>query len=132
MAAQKRFVADTHALVWFFTEDSRLGTASRDVFRKASPGCKIIVPVIVLAELLHLSRRNRVPLSFSETIESLEVHPGFEIVPLTDSIVKIAAQLPESLEMHDALITATALHHNATLLTKDKHIIETASVRTLW
>jgi predicted nucleic acid-binding protein len=112
--------------------DSRLGAVSRDVIRKASPGNKIIVPVIVLAELLHLSRRCRVPLSFSETIEHLEFHKGFEIAPLTDSIIKIAAQLPDLLEMHDALIVATSLHYNAHLITKDKIIIQTASVKTLW
>jgi PIN domain nuclease of toxin-antitoxin system len=132
MGVPKTFVADTHALVWFFTEDPRLGTASRDVLRKASQGRKIIVPVIVLAELLHLSRRCRVPLSFSETIARLEAHNGFEIAPLTDSIVKIAAQLPDLLEMHDALIIATSLHYDATLITKDKIILQTATVRTLW
>ena len=51
---------------------------------------------------------------------------------VTDSIIEIAAQLPDLLEMHDALIVATSLHYNAHLITKDKIIIQTASVKTLW
>jgi PIN domain nuclease of toxin-antitoxin system len=132
MSSVKVYVADTHALVWFFMVDSRLGAAARDIIRKASTTCRIIVPVIVLAEILHLSRRCRIPLSFQDTVNNLESHDGFEIVPLTDSIIKIAADLPDSLEMHDALIVATSIFYSATLITKDEVIIKNGCVKTLW
>jgi predicted nucleic acid-binding protein len=112
--------------------DSRLGSAARNIFRKASTTCRIVVPVIVLAEILHLSRRCRIPLSFQDTVNNLESHEGFEIVPLTDSIIKIAADLPDSLEMHDALIVATSIFYGATLITKDEIIIKNNCVTTLW
>jgi predicted nucleic acid-binding protein len=50
----------------------------------------------------------------------------------TDTIIRRAATLPETLEMHDALIVATALHHKSILITKDQVITQAGLVKTLW
>jgi predicted nucleic acid-binding protein len=57
------YVADAHALAWYFTDDPRLGREAAEVFERSARGeCLIIIPAIVLAELFHISRKKRIVL----------------------------------------------------------------------
>jgi len=48
-----RYVADTHALYWHFTNDPRLSQAVRQIFREADLGLhQVLIPGIVLIEMV--------------------------------------------------------------------------------
>jgi PIN domain nuclease of toxin-antitoxin system len=55
-----KYVADTHALVWYFTSDQRLGKIAYKALQASKEKNGILVPTIVLAELLYISKRERI------------------------------------------------------------------------
>ena len=59
---------------------------------------------------------------------------GLHLAELTRPILVESCQLPPSFpgDPADQLIVATARHHGATLVTKDRRIRGYAHVRTLW
>jgi len=49
------YVTDTHSLVWYFTDDSRLGKKALKSFEGTTEDGRIIVPAVVMAEILFIS-----------------------------------------------------------------------------
>lgn len=64
-----------------------------------------MVPTVVLAEAKHISERKRIPLSFDEIMQTIAADPRITIFPLD---VFVVAGMPGNLDIHDALIVATA------------------------
>ena len=125
-----RFIADTHSLLWYLQDHPRLSTTSRLLFDEQGQRGKIIIPTIVLAELLYISRKIRLSSSFEKTVRLLETEERFEIHPLSLEILKEAMKL-DGFEMHDCLIIATALHLNIPLMTRDDDIVASNLVKIL-
>lgn len=126
-----RFVTDTHCLVWYFLNDARLSPSFKRLFDKQEKGGQVVVPTIVLAELIHLSRKNKTPLSFEQTLHFLQEETRFEIHPLSETIIEEMIPLTH-LEIHDAVIVATALHLDVPLMTVDHEIIDSDLVQILY
>jgi len=59
-------------------------------------------------------------------------YENFDLAPLDVDILKVANKIEANLEMHDRLIVATALYFNATLITKDRRIVNAAICPTIW
>ncbi|MCU0548654.1 MAG: hypothetical protein MUC48_04830 [Leptolyngbya sp. Prado105] len=58
------FVIDTHALAWFFAEDSRLSSSIETLLTQAeATTTQILIPTLVLAELTLIAQKQRVPIS---------------------------------------------------------------------
>lgn len=93
---------------------------------------EIIVPAMVLAEIMYISKKGRVQVSFAETLEKVENYGNFAIAPLDANILRVADDLAVDMEMHDKLIVATTLHFEAALITKDQQIRDSGIVQTIW
>lgn len=127
------YVTDTHALVWYFTGDKRLGAAAKKVFDEATAGdALVIIPTIVLAELLYIARGKRPGLTFQETLARIQGGSNYEIAALDLPILKTADTISAELELHDRLIVATAQVADAPVLTKDLSIHAAGVVETIW
>ncbi len=126
------YVTDTHSLVWYFTEDSRLSSKALGAFQASEIEGIIFVPAVVLAEIMFISKKGKVTLSFEDTLKKIEESENFIIAPLDEGILKIADKIETDLEMHDKLIVATAKHYEATLITKDENIINSKVITTVW
>lgn len=126
------FITDTHSLVWYFTDDSRLGKKALETFEQTTKEGLILVPTLVLAEIMYIARKGRIPITFSETIKRIEGYDNYDIVPLDTDILKIADTLDVGMEMHDKLLVATTLYFHATLITKDDQINEARICSTIW
>jgi PIN domain nuclease of toxin-antitoxin system len=126
------FVSDTHSLLWYFTDDPRLGKTALKAFEDTIKKGIVIVPSIVLAEIMHISKRGKTGLSFQKTLELIEEVENFQISPLDSDILKAADSIKTDLEMHDRLIVATAIWHKLPLVTKDETIVKSKLVRTIW
>jgi PIN domain nuclease of toxin-antitoxin system len=126
-------VIDTHALVWYLTDDRRLGKHAAELLERTDT--RIIVPVIVLAELKYLHRRSRISVSFGAVQTIIGADDRCTIYPVTGEIVEL---LPLDLEIHDAIICATALAckrgfgEDTVVLTKDRAITDSGLVSTIW
>lgn len=76
--------------------------------------------------------KGRITLSFEETLTRIEESENFEAAPLNIEVLKIADKIDADLEMHDRLIVTTALHYDAALITKDKNIVFSGILSTIW
>lgn len=126
------YTTDTHSLVWYFTEDPLLSKRALQAFESTVKEGIIIVPAVVLAEIVFISKKEKVTLSFEETLKKMEEYENFYIAPLDLDTLKVADKIELDMEMHDKLIVATALYFGAILITRDKLIRESRIVPTVW
>lgn len=130
---QAVYVADTHALVFYLDDDARLGARARQAFMDAEAGtARIVVPMIVLAELAWIAERGRIGLNIQDVLQGLSEHPAFELAPLDEERIRAFVQLTSVPEMHDRLIATEARLRNATLLTRDAELTASGVVPVLW
>ncbi len=127
------YVADAHALGWYFTDDPRLGQQAAQIFEQSEKGeCLILVPTVVLAELFHISRKKRIALDFAELLRKVEERGNFVVTELDLAVIKKLPHTHPLTELHDQLIVATALLYEVPVLTKDGSIRDSGLVRTVW
>lgn len=126
------YVTDTHSLLWYFTEDPRLGKNALEAFEQTVEEDVIIIPSIVLAEIMFISKRVDINITFEETLNKIEEYDNFDVAPLDINILKVANNIDANMEMHDKLIVATAVNFNTALVTKDELIKKAGIVLTIW
>lgn len=126
------YVTDTHSLLWYFTEDTRLGKNALEAFEQTVEEDVIIIPSIVLAEIMFISKRVDINITFEETLNKIEEYDNFDVAPLDINILKVANNIDANMEMHDKLIVATAVNFNTALVTKDELIKKAGIVLTIW
>lgn len=126
------YVTDTHSLVWYFTDDSRLSKKALLAFEETTKAGVIIIPAVVLAEIMFIAKKGRTTLTFRQTLEKIEETKNFQVAPLDLDILRIMDTIKGDLEMHDQLIIATALWFDAPLITRDKRISKAKMVQTIW
>jgi len=126
------YVTDTHTIVWYFMADPRLSQNARQAFDGTITTGVIIIPTIVLAEIMYISQKRRISITFEETFSRIEMYENFRVAALEIDILKVAASIDGDLEMHDKLIVATALYFDAHLITKDEQITQSRVVNTVW
>ena len=129
------YVADTHALVHYsFTKRPLLGKMAKKILEDAEAGKTIVfVPTVVLWEICSLAELGRINLhqTFEHWCRSLDSQPGFSIVNLEWLDIKEARHLTLK-DPFDRLIAGTALRLDATLITKDRQLVESNVVQTIW
>ena len=128
-------VTDTHALIWYLQDDSRLGPDAKSYYDACDNGqCVVYVPTMCLVEIVFLSEKGRLAsgLKSSLDIELKSNTTGLRLVDLTEQVVEAMARIPrvEIPEMPDRIIAATALHLGLPLMSR-AHKIRFSSVTTI-
>lgn len=119
-------VLDTHVLVWADSADRQLGRKTRALIERMWAGGKVAVPAISFWEvgLLHARRRLRLPVAISEWRDAI-LAAGATELPLDGAVAVRALDLAG---LHDdpadRFIVATALIHDATLVTADQRLLD--------
>lgn len=127
------FVADTHALAWYFTGAGKLGSEALDVFRASASGRGlIVVPTIVLAELMWISEKKRIGLEFHELVDRIEASQNFEVYPFDMEVLRTAERIRSIPELHDRIVVATAMLVGAKVLSKDEDLRQSGIVEVVW
>jgi len=133
------FVIDTTAIISFFSdifEDKpKISQRGLDIIREAlysqSTSIRVVLPSIVFVELHEkwciseeISKR-----IYYEIFVRCNVAPNIEIASMEKEVllnfVRIDDEI-ENLENHDKIIVATAMMHNAPIITNDPKIIKYA------
>ena len=85
-----RYVADTHALVWYLSGSPRLGKLARQAFDEAvNSESEVLIPAIVLAEIIMLAEKNKAA-SADEILKSLSEAGSFRFISLSpETVLKI-------------------------------------------
>ena len=133
MVSRTRFVADTHALWWYFRSPERLSAAASAVFQLAeTDNATVVVPAIVVAEFYYLSVKLGSPLGASALLETLDSVGGIELSDLGRAQLERLDRFPDIPEMHDRLIAAEADALGAALVTRDEALATSERVPTIW
>jgi len=127
------YVVDTHALVWFLEASDRLGREAGAILKRADS--VLIIPSIVLAESKYLFAKKRINLDLEAIYQQIIATRNCTIYPLDEAVI---AELPTTLEIHDAIIVATglvireALGEEVAVITRDEEIKASGLIETLW
>jgi predicted nucleic acid-binding protein len=125
------YIADTHALIWHLARDDRLGKNARKVLEDAdSGGTEIVVPTIVLAEALYVSRK--VNVQFDSLMDSIQNARNYSTYPLGVNVISSMKSLRTEYSIHDAAIVATAKILDAPVITRDEVIRRLGDAKVIW
>lgn len=129
-------LADTHVLIWYLFEPTRLSPAA-DAELSAAVGSGILVytSAISLVEIRYLIEKGRLPaVVWSDTLAAID-DPAVPVQLLpVDSAVARAVERVSRLsvpDMPDRVIAATAVANGLVLVTAD-HMIRASTVPTIW
>jgi PIN domain nuclease of toxin-antitoxin system len=131
-----KHIIDTHSLIWYVEGNPKLGKDAKAVFDDKNVG--LVLPVIALAEAFDVVQKQRTSIPDVTTLfNRISGDPRFEIESLTADILLEAQNALNVPEMHDRLITATALKlekqgFKVAVLTKDPDIIASKLVEIIW
>lgn len=131
----KGYVLDTHVLIWAFSKPDKLNKIVHDLLSNDNASYTIIIPVIVLVELKFLIQKGRLNLDYKSILKELEAKSYIEIAQFDDYMLEF---IHPQLNIHDSMIVATSLFYkdfigfDIDLITKDKEIIDSNIVNTIW
>mgnify|MGYP001039317782 CR=1 FL=1 len=119
------YVTDTHSLIWYITDDPRLSIEAKEIFQKVSnfEEC-VFIPCIVFFELLYLIEKKKIIADFDGFLAIVSSARNYRIEPLCLPIIEKSRKIQreEVPDPWDRLITATALHLNFPLITRDESL----------
>jgi predicted nucleic acid-binding protein len=107
----------------------RAGTVLRD------PSQTFILPTIVLVEITYLYTKGRIDVDTAFVQQRLVAASNCVLYPLDEQVVM---QIPTGLNIHDAIIVATALvyrdilHESVAVITKNGEITHSGLIETVW
>jgi len=128
-----RYVVDTHTLLWYLSNDARLGPNALQIL--SDPSKLLLIPVIVLAEAKHTADRHRVAVPFDTIAQEVTSSPRISVFPMDLAMV---SYLSSQLDIHDAIIVATARYcrdyfrEDISVLTNDLAISQSGLVTVVW
>ena len=133
----KRYVADTHSILWYLSKNRRLSRRARKLFSSAVKGqVQVLVPSIVLVEAVFLAQRRRASESQISQLFNLseDREAGIRVVPLNMEIAEVVGDLgPAAIpDMPDRIIAATARALDAPLITVDRAITDSDLLEVVW
>jgi PIN domain nuclease of toxin-antitoxin system len=130
-------VLDTHVLFWWLSERyEELSEASQAAIGAEKDRGEILISSISAWEiaLLVATRRLRLSVDVMTWVDAASRIDRIRFVPVDNAIGVASINLPGDLHRDpaDRIITATARHFDAALVTKDQRLRAYPYVRTIW
>jgi len=127
-----RFVTDTMAVI-LRLEGRKLSQKIKAIFENAENGKgKLIIPVMVLAEIGYLSEKERIETNLNEVKDYSLKYESIEIEPITEEIIVKTFEINDIPELHDRIIAGTAFQKGLKLITNDPIISDSSFVKVIW
>jgi PIN domain nuclease of toxin-antitoxin system len=128
-------LADTHTVVWYLSELSRLSVTAMTALRAAENTGRIFVSTITFVELTYLVEKGKIAQVVLSELWAAVADPAepVDALPLSLDVTRMLHQIPRAIvpDMPDRIIAATALAHNLSLVTADKKL-HAAPITTIW
>lgn len=127
---------DTHAWLWWVTEDRRLSKKAARAIDTGRTNGSLWLSMISIWELSKKVEKGQLGLDrpLDEWLDLATIREGLQLAELSRPVLVESCRLPG--EFHgdpaDQRLVATARLQNATLVTKDRAIRDYAHVRTVW
>jgi len=133
----KRYVVDTHSIIWHLTQDRHLSRRVRKILDSADEGyAQVLVPSIALVEAVFLVQRQRVPATALSALFALSESKdaSIRVMPLDMTVARTVGDFgPAAIpEMPDRIIAATARALGVPLITADPAIAASSLVDVVW
>lgn len=126
---------DTHVLIWWLTDIGRLSDEQRQVVESADADAPVHVSDISLWEVATLQSLGRIRLAMPlrDWLERAVAPPLVRRQAISPAVAAEVAGLPNSFHRDpaDRILVATARVLDATLLTRDRRIVDARLVATL-
>lgn len=127
------FLADTHALLWWFTDSPKISPRATEIFEKCEEGENVIfIPSIVIAEALSIFDKKRVAFDFKKLFKKIIDSDNFMVIALDYPILQKMIDLKDVPELHDKIIVSTAKYLNLPIITKDEVLHNLSHIKTVW
>lgn len=115
-----KLLLDTHALLWWLSDDGRLGQGPRTLI--ADPGNDILVSVVSLWEIVVKLRVGKLEADIG-AIERAIARDGFQRLAITPAHLVVLADLPlHHRDPFDHLLIAQALDEDALFVSEDQNM----------
>jgi PIN domain nuclease of toxin-antitoxin system len=128
-------LADTHTIVWYLSEPSRLSVPALAALHAAENTGRILVSTITFVELTYLVEKGKVaPVVLSELWTAVaDPTKPLDALPLSLDVTRVLDQIPRVVvpDMPDRIMAATTLAHSLSLVTADVKI-QAAPITTIW
>ena len=125
---------DTHVLVWLAGARERLSTASREAIESAH---ELAISIASVQEIAYLVARGRLTMDRpvdTWVADALNVHRIRALPPTVATALRAGSLAPD--EFHgdpaDRLIYATAVEHDASLVSADERLRSCDPARVVW
>ena len=129
-------VLDTHAWIWWVTEDERLSETARRAIETSRADGTLWLSSISIWEVAKKVEKGQLALdrALDDWLDLALDPAGVRAVPLHRSILVESCRLPDVLpgDPSHQIIVATARAQGAVLVTRDAKLREYGHVRTLW
>lgn len=114
-----RLLLDTHAFLWWLSDDARLGQGVRDLI--ADPANDIFVSVVSLWEIQVKVRVGKLDADLQEILDAIEAQ-AFELLPIHPSHLLRLGSLPSHhKDPFDHLLIAQAIAEAVAFVSEDRH-----------
>ncbi len=125
MGSAQVIVLDTHVALWLITESSSLGKECRRIARQAAANAQLAVSAVSFWEIALLIAKRRLRLGDSAGEMRRQIlAAGASELPLAGEIAILAGELDGlHSDPADRFIAATAIAHDATLVTADERLL---------
>ena len=131
-----KYLLDTHTCVWWNMRPKNLSRKVAKLIEDEDDYEELLLSAISPWEFGKLLEKGKLGISYNpeEWIHAALEMPKLRLVPLTPRIAYRSTTLPKPFhdDPADQLIVATAREENATILTKDKRILDYQYVQSLW
>lgn len=128
-------VVDTHILIWYLLDPTKLSTNAHLAIRQADLSKQIYVPAIVFVEMRYLVEKGTITETDFNFVINLISDPfsSLHLAPLDFDVAKAVGNIARSAvpDMPDRIIAASALALGLPLITCDHKIIA-SGINTIW
>ena len=127
-------VADTHAVLWLSEDPAQLSAPALETLAEGRRDGRLLIADITLREIAMQVSRGRIdlPRTLSDYLSFVE--SIFRVVPINAIIAERSTRFSKAYpkDLADRLIGATAIVHNARLVTADERIRASGEVDCVW
>ena len=127
---------DTHAWVWWVTDDRRLSRPARRLIERDLARDALLLSMISIWEVAKKVENHQLVLDrpIENWLDTATLRPGLHLVEITRPILVESCRLPQPFhgDPADQMIVATARDRDATLVTKDRQVSAYPHVRSVW
>jgi PIN domain nuclease of toxin-antitoxin system len=115
-----KLLLDTHTLLWWLSDDSRLGDHARDLI--GDPGNDVMVSVASFWEIVVKVRVKKLEADIGAIVDAC-IRDGFARLDVVPAHLRTLAALPmHHRDPFDHMLIAQAITEDAALLSQDQHI----------